>query len=71
MFSKPETSARVWPKAVVSSEEIAALLHGIFPLNASLPNTNQDGETDLEAPSLSSAAEPCQPPSEISLGSLF
>ncbi len=33
MLSKPLPSTASWPKAIVSSEEIDALLHGIFPSN--------------------------------------
>nr|WP_315236566.1 hypothetical protein [uncultured Limnohabitans sp.] len=32
MLSKPLPSTASWPKAIVSPEEIDALLHGIFPL---------------------------------------
>lgn len=33
MISKPLPSTVAWPKAIVSSEEIDALLHGLFPPN--------------------------------------
>ena len=33
MISKPFPSTVAWPKAIVSSEEIDALLHGLFPPN--------------------------------------
>ncbi|WP_162131429.1 hypothetical protein [Limnohabitans sp. Rim47] len=35
MFSKTLPPTASWPKAIVSPEEIDALLHGIFPLSTS------------------------------------
>ena len=71
MFSKPEPLAMSWSKAIVSPEEIAALLQGIFPLNPSSLNKDQSGHTGLEGPSLHSSTDPCRPSSKISLESIF
>ncbi len=71
MFSKTQTSTMPWPEAIVSSEEIAALLHDTFPLNPFSLNKKQSDQTELKTTSLSGAVEPCQLFSDISLGSLF
>jgi hypothetical protein len=47
MLSKPLPSTASWPKAIVSPEEIDALLHGIFPLSPSPLIANPCGPAGL------------------------
>ena len=68
MFSKPLPSTASWPKAIVSSEEIDALLHGVFPLNPYPLIANPCGPAGLEAMSWPDSGELRQGVAEISVG---
>jgi hypothetical protein len=68
MFSKPLPSTAAWPKAIVSPEEIDALLHGIFPLSPSPLIANPCGAAGLGGVSWPDFGEQRQSGAEISVG---
>ncbi|WP_312259651.1 hypothetical protein [Limnohabitans sp.] len=67
MFSKPLPSTAAWPKAIVSPEEIDALLHGVFPLSTSPLIANPCGSAGLGAVSWPDSGELRQSVAEISV----
>jgi hypothetical protein len=68
MLSKPLPSTASWPKAIVSPEEIDALLHGIFPLSPSPLIANPCGPAGLGGVSWPDFGEQRQSVAEISVG---